>query len=49
MLKTQETLYVDIVKLQSNSTGTTYVYAKLKIGIPNKSTFILQTITFKFV
>ena len=49
MLKTQETLYVDIVKLQSNSTGTTYVYAKLKIGIPNKSTFILQKITFKFV
>jgi len=49
ILKTQETLYVDIVKLQSNSTGTTYVYAKLKIGIPNKSTFILQTITFKFV
>ena len=31
MLKTRETLYVDIVKLQSNSTGTTYVYAKLKI------------------
>ena len=37
ILKTQETLYVDIVKLQSNSTGTTYVYAKLKIGIPNLS------------
>lgn len=48
-LNPQETLYIDVINLQSNSTDTTYVYTNLRIRIPSKSTFIFQTITFKFV
>ena len=47
-LSPSETLHIDVVNLQANATGTTYVYARLRIRIPNKTTFILYTITFKF-
>ena len=43
MLTPQETLYVDIINLQSNSTGITYIHTSLKIRIQSKSTFIFQT------
>jgi len=48
ILTPQETLYVDIIKLQSNSTEITYIHTSLKIRIQSKSTFIFQAITFKF-
>lgn len=47
-LSPSETLYIDVINLQANATGTTYVYTRLRIRIPNKTTFILYTITFKF-
>jgi len=47
-LSPSETLHIDVVNLQANATGTTYIYTRLRIRIPNKTTFILYTITFKF-
>ena len=47
-LNSQETIYLDIINLQSNSTGTTYIYTRLRVQFPDTSTFVLQTIAFKF-
>jgi len=47
-LSPSETLYVDIINLQANTTGTSYIYTYLRIRLQDKTTYVLYTITFKF-
>jgi len=41
------TIYISMRNLQANATGTSYLYAYLKIRVPDKSTYSLYIITFE--